>query len=108
MIEPKDAFDCVKAVFEGFGYDVLKRPSKEDNDCDMYVVGTRRVLKVEIKKVQEKVNGSWQADFITKDQKECDCVAVVFPNGYVFLENMSDYLSCSSNAGYRNFTWLKI
>ena len=104
----KDNFDIVKEWFESFGYQVLEKPAIQDNDCDMYVVGKKRTLRVEIKSVREQMNGVWQAANITEGQKGYDACALVFPGGQVIVEKMSDYLSCCSENGYRGFSWLKL
>lgn len=103
-----DSFDLVKNEFIKFGYKVLDKPDLNDINCDMYVVGHKKCLKVEIKNVVEKKNGTWQSDYISDNQKKCDVVAAVFPSGYVFIESMEDYLKLSSENGYRQFTWLKL
>ena len=104
----KDNFDIVKEWFESFGYSVLEKPAIQDNDCDMYVVGKKRVLRVEIKAVRELQTGVWQAANITEPQRGCDACALVFPSGAVFVEKMTEYLKSCSAEGYRSFTWLKL
>ena len=103
-----NAFGRVKMLFEEFGYTVLKEPDLADNNCDMVVVGKKKVLRVEIKQMYLKQKDQWQADCVSENQKQYDCVAVVFPNGYVFLEKMSDYVKSISDSGYRQFNWLKL
>ena len=104
----QSSFLYVKEWFEKFGYKVLDEPSLEDNSCDMYVVGEKRALLVEIKSVRQLDNGTWQAGPVSKNQHGCSVCAVVFPNGNVFVEKMSDYLQHCSTQGYRQFTFLKL
>lgn len=104
----KDPFDQVKEWFEIMGYKVLQKPSPQDNDCDMYVVGEKRSLRIEIKTVRVQQNGGWQAGNISENQRQYDAVALVFPCGNVLVEKMSDYLKCCSEDGYRSFNWLKL
>lgn len=103
-----DPFLAVKKLFESFGYTVLARPEPQDNAPDMFVVGKKKAIKVEIKTAREKQKGSWEADSIKPLQKSCDAVAVVFPNGYIYIEKMDIYLASCSDSGYRPFTWLKL
>lgn len=106
--EGLDCFEAVKSFYESFGYSVLDKPDLEDNGYDMYVVGKKKAIRVEIKSVQVKTNGTWQAAPVTAHQREADVCAVVFPNGAVLVERMSDYLKSCSPEGYRSFTWLKL
>lgn len=108
MSDSTDPFDRVKAWFEGVGYSVLEKPAAQDNDCDMYVVGKKRSLRVEIKTVRVLQNGGWQACNISENQRCYDAVALVFPCGHVLVEKMQDYLKCCSEDGYRSFNWLKL
>jgi hypothetical protein len=103
-----DAFDAVKGFFESFGYKVLKKPDPQDNDCDMYVVGEKRAIKVEIKQMRILGNGVWQVPKISANQRGCDVCAVLLPNGAVFVEKMEQYLKTCSDEGYKSFTWLKL
>lgn len=103
-----DSFDIVAAVFKSFGYIVLEKPAKEDTACDMYVVGKNKSIKVEIKRVRKLQSGSWQSAPITNNQRSVDVAAIVFPNGYVFIEAMADYMAHCSVEGYRQFSWLKL
>lgn len=102
-----DSFDIVAKTFKEFGWTILDRPEDSDNNPDMIVVSNRRCLKIEIKTVREKKSNGFEAYPISENQKSCDVVALVFPNGYVFIEKMSEYLCHISNTGYRYFTYLK-
>jgi hypothetical protein len=103
-----DVFEIVKSWFESFGYKVLEKPEVQDANCDMFVVGSRKSIRVEIKSMSPSGSGSWQVPPITENQRKCDCVAVVFPNKQVFVEAMDEYLAHVSDKGYRFFTWLKL
>ena len=104
----KDAFDLVKSWFESFGYKVLSKPKKQDNDCDMYVVGSKRTLRVEIKRMRVQKNKSWQTERISERQRFCDACAVVFPNDKVMVYSMPEYEKACSEGGYRSYNWLKL
>ena len=102
------AFDIVKKWFETMGYQVLEKPSIQDNNADMYVVGNRKAVSVEIKLMVIKQNGNWECDPISVNQRNYDLCAVVLPGGNVFVEKMSDFLIHCSDAGYRGFNWMKL
>jgi hypothetical protein len=103
-----DSFKFVKEWFEGFGYIVLEKPAQQDVSCDMTVCGKKKCLRVEIKTVRFLENGAWQIPAVSSNQKQCDCIAVVFPNHNVLVEKMEDYLKNCSDEGYRSMTWLKL
>ena len=103
-----DNYDRVKKVFEGFGYTTLEKPEMNENGVDMYVVGNKKSLKIEIKSVRVVSSGSWQTPPIEPGQRSSDMVAAVFKSGYVFIEKTEDFLSHCGKGGIRTFTNFKL
>lgn len=108
MENKKSPFSLVAKTFRKFGYKILSEPHPNDPSADMYVIGKKKALKVEIKTARLNASGVLEASPISENQKSCDVVAVVFPCGYVFIELMSDYLQHCYESGHRSMTWLKL
>ena len=102
-----NSYDCVAASLSSLGWSILEKPNIEDNYFDLTAVSKKKTLRVEIKTLMTKDNGCWQVSAISDNQKKADAVAVVFPDKSVFIERMEDYLMHCSEAGYRQFTWLR-
>ena len=102
-----DTFGCVATHLRKIGWKVLDKPKIEDNYFDLTAISHRKSLRVEIKQLQQKPNGAWQCGAVSDNQLRCDAVAIVFPDGNVFIEKTEDYMRHVSDKGYRQFTWLK-
>lgn len=103
-----DCFLLVAKNFRKFGYKVLNKPHPNDPAADMYVVGKKKAIKVEIKRARLVASGILEVSPVSENQKKCDAVAVVFPCGYVFIENMEEYLQHCYESGHRSMNWLRL
>ena len=102
-----DNYDIVADFLVKLGWNILEKPKIEDNYFDLTAVSDKKTLRVEIKTVQRKYNGSWQAGPISQNQLRADAIAVVLPSGSVFIEKTEEYLEHCSEGRTRQFTWLR-
>ncbi len=102
-----DCYDKVRAFLISLGWRVLEKPKIQDNYFDITAISNKKSLRIEIKNLNKKANGTWQVSAISEKQKNSDAVAVVFPNGGVFIERTEDYIKHCAAGGTRQFTWIK-
>lgn len=98
------AFSLVKDFFEERNCKIIKPKHANANGPDMTVITENSAFRVEIKLVSRNKNGSYRTEKIDLPRRNDDFVAVVFPCGYIYLEEMKLFLSKAGRDGARSFT----
>lgn len=91
----------VKTYFESLGYTV---DQVNVFGSDLVVRSPFQIFSIEVKTASLKTGRkAYQTSIIWPTRKNDDLVAVVFPNGYVLIETMPQYISQCGKSGKRYF-----
>lgn len=86
--------------FSGLGFEVKKGKAK---GVDLYCTIKDVTWAVEVKRAVFN-SGSWRVGEVCKNRKGDDLVAIVLPNGYVYIDTMKIHLSKCHKHGTRTVT----
>jgi hypothetical protein len=104
--QTKTAVDSEKAAerrFSDLGFKV-KRTEHTGPDliCSMglftWTVEVKRAFK------HNKNRNSWRVQHVTPNRKKDDLLAIVLPNGYVYIDSMENHLKNCKSHGFRTVT----
>lgn len=92
--------------FEANGARVLKPKHRNANGPDLTIIKNDSAYRIEVKILYKIRSGSMQTGPIEEARRNDDFVAIVFPNGFVFIEPMDEFLKLANLDGRRTFTFL--
>jgi len=86
-------------------FEILNIKHKNATGFDLTIHNGTRAFNVEVKALKKRKEAfSFRTEHIYEPSRKADFMAVVFPDGYIFLEKMEDFLKCADKRGQRNFT----
>lgn len=100
----------VVASAKKLGFKVLSKSKYlSSHGSDLWLIDSnKRPISVEIKRVQvKKCDGSFEIDPVSRNRRNDDLVAIIFPTEYVLIEPMKDHLKNCNKSGRRSITKLR-